>query len=231
MAATRTTLALLIAGTAAVGCSGDQQGPLDGNNAIVFLQRARRTDAGDVFQYTSYLPGAHLARLSPPTADGQLVHLCCDQDPAFAQADISDYDLSFDAREIVFSAKLSDSTTYGLYTLTLDHGTIEEIPTDPNRDYVEPIYLPGDKIRFMTNDVVEAGAAQHRCEYERRTTLQLGVINRDGSGQILGPRNLSHRVFPTLLSDGRLLFTQADHLGPQNAGDLMIVNPDLTTAR
>jgi hypothetical protein len=232
----RKTFALALA-TATIGsslvagCGGDQAGPLDGIDSIVFVQRPRRNEMGDIFQYASYMPGAHIAKLSPPTADGQLTFICCDQDPAFAQADISGYDLSFDAREIVFAAKLSGDTNYGLFVLTLDNGAINQIPTDPNRDYVEPIYLPGDKILFMTNAVVESGAQQHRDEYERGTTLQLGVINRDGTNEIRGPRNLSHRVHPTLLSDGRVMFTQWDHLGEENSGHLMIVNPDLTTSR
>ncbi len=225
------TFAAATLGSALVGCGGDSPGPLDGVDAIVFLQRPRRNETGDIFQYTSYVAGAHLMKLSPPTADGKLTPICCDQDPQFAQADISGYDLSFDAREIVFAAKLSADAHYGLFVLTLDNGAINEIPTDPSRDYVEPIFLPGDKILFMTNAVVEAGAQQHRDEYERGTTLQLGTISRDGTNQNLGPRNLSHRVHPTLLSDGRVMFTQWDHLGEMNAGHLMIVNPDLTTVR
>jgi len=231
----RTTLALALTtatiATSLVGCGGDDPGPLDGVDSIVFLQRPRRNEMGDIFQYTSYLPGARLVKLSPPTADGTLTVLCCDQDPAFASADISGYDLSFDAREIVFAAKLSESTSYGLFVLTLENGTIDQVPTDPNRDYVQPIFLPGDKLLFTTNSVVEEGAQQHRDEYERGTTLQLGVINRDGTGESLGARNLSHRVQPTLLSDGRVMITQWDHLGDVNSGHLMMVNPDLTTLR
>ncbi len=71
---------------------------------------------------------------------------------------------------------------------------------------------------FVTNEVVEAGAKQHRDEYERGTTTQLGVIGIDGTNEFLGPRNLSHRTAPTLLSDGRVLYTQWDHLGEMNQG-------------
>jgi hypothetical protein len=78
---------------------------------------------------------------------------------------------------------------------------------------------------------VEEGAPQHRDEYERGVTLQVGTMNRDGTGMVLGPRNLSHRVFPTLTSDGRMVLTQWDHLGMMNAGHLMFMNPDMTTLR
>lgn len=226
------TLALTGALTQA-GCedTGTGDGPLDGVDSIVFLQRTARGGMGDIFNYTSYLAGGRIVKLSPPTADGQLEVLCCDQDEAFAEADISGYDLSFDAREIVFSAKLSASGTYGLYIVSLETGDITPVPTNPNHDYITPVFLPGDRIFFSTNAVVEPGAPQFRDEYERRETAQVGVINRDGTNETLGARNLSHRIFPTVLSDGRVMVTHWDHLGDMNAGHLVIMNPDMTRVR
>lgn len=224
---------------AGAGCGGDEDtGPLGNVDSLVILQRPKRNDMGDIFQYTSYKPktesgvNARLIKLEPPTADGKQIVICCDQaGPEFANIDISGYDIDFDAKRIVFSGKLSASTNYGLFILTLADGSVEQIPTDPARDYVSPIFLPGDKIMFTTNSIVEAGARQHRDEYERGTTLQLGRINIDGMGEELGARNLSHRTFPTLMSDGRVMFTQWDHLGGMNAGHLMFVNQDMTNLR
>jgi hypothetical protein len=225
--------ASLLATVAGAACGGDDSSDaLDGVDAIVFIQRAKRNETGDIFQYTSYMPGGRIVKLSPPTADGQLTVLCCDNAGSeFADIDISSYDLSFDAREIVFSGKLRSDDTYGLFILRLEDNSVEQLASDPSRDYVSPIFLPGDKIMFTTNAVVEEGAPQHRDEYERGTTLQVGVMNRDGTGERLGARNLSHRVFPTLASDGRVVLTQWDHLGPQNAGHLMFMNPDMTQLR
>src|SRR5205085_12126852 len=45
------------------------------------------------------------------------------------------------------------------------------------------------------------------------------------------PRNLSHRTSPSLTSDGRVIFTQWDHLGPENSGHLMFMAQDMTTLR
>jgi hypothetical protein len=192
---------------------------------------------GDVFQYASYVPGARLIKLQPPTADGTVTPLCCDQfGDTFKDIDIQSYDISFDAKSIVFSGKLSGGTAYGLYVLTLNDakeaaGPPVQLATDPMRDYVYPIWAPGDRIVFVTNAVVEAGAKQHRDEYERGETTQLGTISKDGTNEILGPRNLSHRTAPTMLHDGHVLFTQWDHLGEENAGHLMMVNPDMTNLR
>lgn len=222
---------IALLGTLLGGCGTNTSDPLEGVNSIIFLQRAPRPAGGDVFQYTSYAPGARLVELSPPTADGTLTELCCSDHPEFSDADISGYDLSFDAREVVLAAKLSGDQSYGLFLLSLESGEVNQLPTDPNRDYVMPIFLPGDRIMYMTNAVVEEGAPQFRDEYERGVTTQIGIINKDGTDEELGARNLSHRVFPTLLSDGRVLFTQWDHLGDMNAGHLVTANPDMTTVR
>ncbi|HVK83798.1 MAG TPA: hypothetical protein VM513_06810, partial [Kofleriaceae bacterium] len=228
------TLALgtaLVTAVTGAGCgSDDSEGPL-GTDPLIILQRPKRNEMGDIFQYTSYVPKARLIKLDPPTADGTQTVICCDQDPALANIDISGYDISFDAKQIVFSGKLAANQAYGLFILNLDDGNVEQLSTDPGRDYVSPVFLPGDKILYTSNAVVEAGAPQHRDEYERGTTLQLGRINTDGTGDELGPRNLSHRTFPTLTSDGRIMFTQWDHLGPLNAGHLVFANQDMTNLR
>ncbi|MDB4955020.1 MAG: hypothetical protein JWO36_2589 [Myxococcales bacterium] len=219
--------------TAGLGCGGnDNTGPLGNVDSLVILQRPKRNDMGDIFQYTSYVAGARLVKLSPPTADGVQTTICCDKAGAeFANIDISSYDLSFDAKQIVFSGKLSDNSRYGLFIQNLSDGSVAQLPTDSQRDYVSPIFLPGDKIMFTTNAIVEPGAPQHRDEYERGTTIQVGTINVDGTHEELGPRNLSHRTAPSLASDGRVIFTQWDHLGPENSGHLMFMNTDMTELR
>jgi hypothetical protein len=189
--------------------------------------------AGDIFQYTSYEPGARLVKLSPPTADGTLetIFPTAAHAAEFPDVDVSGYDISFDAKQIVFSARLGTTTHFGLYILSLADGAVDAVPVDPGRDYISPIWLPGDKIMFTTNSLDEIGARQHVDEYERGVTLQVGRINKDGTGEELGPRNLSHRTFPTLVSDGSVMLTQWDHLGPLNAGHLHFMHQDMTELR
>ena len=224
--------AALFAATGSIGCGEDDSGPLGNVDALIILQRPKRNEMGDIFQYTSYLPGARLVKLTPPTADGKLETICCDQaGPEYSKIDISSYDISFDAKQIVFAGKLAESQRYSLFLLTLADGAVQQLPTDPARDYVSPIFLPGDKIMFTTNALDETGAKQHVDEYERGTTLQLGRMNIDGTNEELGPRNLSHRTFPSLTADGRVIFTQWDHLGQENSGHLMFVNQDMQELR
>lgn len=220
----------IVAGAACGG--GDSKGPLDEVDAIVFIERASRMDGlGDIFQYGSYVAGARLMKLSPPSADGELTVLCCDQEADYAGVDIIDFDVAFDAKTIVFSAKLSEDQRYGLFLLHLDTGDIEQLPTDPDADFVYPTFLPGDRILFATNAVVEEGAPQFLDEYNRNVTLQLGSMSKDGSDLQLYSRNLSHRITSTVLSTGEVLFTQWDHLDALNSGHLLRMNPDGTRVR
>ncbi|HEX4419993.1 MAG TPA: hypothetical protein VH165_18895 [Kofleriaceae bacterium] len=226
--------AALFSALGGMGCGGggNDSGPLSSIDSLIILQRPKRNDTGDIFQYTSYVAGARLVQLQPPTADGKLTAICCDKaGPEYAKIDISSYDISFDAKSIVFSGKLDENQTYGLFLLQLSDGSVTQIATDPMRDFVSPVFLPGDRVMFTSNAVVEAGAPQHRDEYERGTTIQLGRVNTDGTDLELGPRNLSHRTAPSLASDGRVVFTQWDHLGPTNEGNLMFVNQDMQELR
>src|SRR5262249_19219093 len=103
--------------------------------------------------------------------------------------------------------------------------------------YVYPLYLPGGKIFFTTNLDVETyldptvASSQFRDEYERATTAQVGTINLDGTGMQLGGRNVSHRVSPALLPDGRVMYTEWRHMGGVNDGHIREMNSDMTGMR
>jgi len=131
---------------------------LPGNvEPLVFLQRAARNDAGDIFQYTSYVPGARLVKLQPPAPDGTLTPICCDQAGAeYAAIDISGFDLSFDARSIVFSAQRAADQHYGLFVVQLDDGTVTQLATDPQRDFVSGVV--GLDPRLEPSQIAHGGA-------------------------------------------------------------------------
>jgi Hydrazine synthase alpha subunit middle domain len=229
----------------AAGCSNGSDGgglPQD-VKAIVFLQRTPRDSQGNVFDYTSYAGGGKLVKLEPPSADGTPTTLFPTADTCAAlgmdascvnQADIMSYDINFNADTIVFSASFGDK--YQLYSIAVD-GTNAKQLTDGGNDYVYPIYLPGGKVMFMTNLNVEQEtdpssiSNQFKDEYERATTAQVGTINVDGSGMVLGARNVSHRVSPALLPDGQIVYTEWRHMGGVNDGHLRMLNTDLTGQR
>jgi hypothetical protein len=241
------------------GCSKSSTGSSasallpDDVKAIVFVQRKPRTDAGNVFEYTSYVPGGRLVKLEPPSADGKLTDLTklaadthnatVPNDPAnqisFEGADVMSYDISFDALSVVFSARLAGTDHYNIFSMNLDGTSLKQL-TEGGNDYVYPMYLPGSKIFFTTNVDVEntvdpqgtlGVSKQFRDEYERATTAQVGTMNVDGTGMVLGARNVSHRLSPALLPDGHVLYTEWRHLGMVNDGHLRMMNGDMTTMK
>jgi hypothetical protein len=215
-----------------VGCSDGTSGPPKPTpeaEAIIFLQRAPRQANGNVFDYTSYEPGGRLVKLAPASADGTLTVLT-PTTPEWASADIMAWDLSFDAKSIVFSAKLNESDRYHLYTVNVDGTNLKQLNDGPD-DYVYPLFLPGQKVMFTTSKNVEEGAPQFQDEYERQETAQIGTMNIDGTGEELGPRNVSHRVAPALLPDGNVIYTEWRHLGEINDGHLRLMNTDMTRMR
>ncbi|HVR61960.1 MAG TPA: hypothetical protein VMU50_08680 [Polyangia bacterium] len=222
--------ALFAVGAGGAGCSGGStQNALGGDvHAIIFLQRPLRNDGGNVFDYTSYKAGGRLVTLEPPAADGKLTVLT--SDPMFKDADIMSYDVSFDAKSVVFSARLSDMDSFHIYSMNIDGTNVKQLIEGPN-DFVYPIFTPGQQILFMTNKNVEPDANQFRDEYERATTAQVGTMNIDGSNVTLGARNVSHRVSPMLLPNGRVVYTEWRHMGPVNDGHLRMMDADMTNMR
>lgn len=227
-------LAIVVGGA---GCDNGQANVLGGVSAIAYIQRTP-ADTGNVFDYTGGGTDGNIFVLSPPTASGLKRNLT-----NWTGGDVNAMDLSFDAREIVFSGKAPGDDRYHIFRVNVDGsnpcdaaiGKVSQGPcqiTMGANDEVYPIYLPAGRIFYVTNRNVEGGAMpQFRDEYERATTAQVATMNIDGSDQILGPRNVSHRVAPTLLSDGRVLMTEWRHLGETNEGDLTIMQQDLTGVR
>src|SRR5215471_12942495 len=211
---------------ALAGCAGDDTGPiLKDVKSIVFIQRTARNEMGNVFDYTGYLGGGRIVKLEPPAANGKLTVLT--SDPMFDNADFGSWDLSFDAKTIVFTAHLANDSHYQIFTINGD-GTNPKQLTEGDVDYVYPIFIPGQKILFMSNKVVETGTPQFKDEYERATTAQVGIMNLDGSGEVLGARNVSHRVSPALMPDGHVAYTEWLHLGEVNEGHIRLMNGDMT---
>ena len=227
----------VLGAVALAGCGGGSSNVLGGVESIVYISQDP-VEPGNVFDYTN--GGAHgtIYKLTPPTASGVKTRLTTWDD-----ASINSMDLSFDAREVVFSAKAPGDANYHVYRVNVDGtnpcdavtGVVSQGPcqiTDGANDEVYPIYLPGGRIYYATNKNVEgAEVPQFRDEYERATTAQAASMALDGSDPILGPRNVSHRVSPALMPDGRILTTEWRHLGYTNEGDLVTMNQDLTGVR
>jgi hypothetical protein len=233
----RKLLTLAMAAAVPLGCDSGQTNVLGGVPAIAYISRSP-VDTGNVFSYTGDGKDGNIFTLTPPTASGVRKNIT-----NWQGGDVNSMDLSFDGRELVFSGRAPGDDKYHIFRINVDgtnscdaaKGKVSYGPcqiTMGVNDEVYPIYLPAGRIFYVTNRNVEGGSTpQFSDEYERATTSQVATMNVDGSDQQLGPRNVSHRVAPTLLSDGRVLLTEWRHLGDVNEGDLTIMQQDLTGTR
>jgi hypothetical protein len=238
--------AVLVAGLsgAAFGaCSKESdESSAIGVSAIVFVKRAHTVRGengvsvnvaggnGQVVDYDRYVPGGSLVLLEPARPDGKAINLTAE----FPEADFNGLDVSFDAKQVVFSMRKNRNDRYHIYTAQLTPGPDGkyEIHQKTAGDYddMTPIYVPGGRIAFVTNQMyTEMGTRADEYNHGR-TVTQLALISVDGgdADRKLFSQNLSHTVAPFLRSDGRIGYSRWEHLGPVNDVKLFVANPDGT---
>jgi hypothetical protein len=235
----RKTLALLtFVSSLSAGCKAgsSEQGVLPGVEALVFAKRAVELPdgtqnvsdgAGRVVDYQRYTPGGGVFVLEPPTPDGKLRELTS----AFDDVDIAGLDLSFDAKEVVFAMRHKGGDDhYHIYTVKLDGSAKPKQLTFTPADDVRPIYVPGDRIAFVTNQAyTPMGTRSDEYNHGREAT-QIGTISSvsgDADRRVCA-QNLSHSADPFLMSDGTIGYSRWEHLGPVNDVKLFHMNPDCT---
>ena len=185
---------------------------------------------GQVLDYDRYVPGGSLVLLSPARPDGTLKNITAD----YPTADFNGADVSFDAQQVVFSMKRDPQDRYHIYTAQLAPGGDGKFEihqkTGGDRDDINPIYLPGARIAFVTNEMYTAMGTR-ADEYEHgRAVTQLATISVDGgdADRRLASQNLSHTVAPWIRHDGKIGYSRWEHLGGVNDVKLFAANPDGT---
>jgi hypothetical protein len=244
-----TALALLVgilpAGHAFnAGCSSDGANDSSaGVSAILFIKRQHTTidgngqpsvdvsgGNGQVIDYDRYVPGGQLVLLTPPRPDGVLQVITSD----FPQADFNGADVSFDGAQAVFSMKKDSNDRYHIYTAQLTPGPDGKFEihqkTGGDHDDNSPVYIPGGRIAFVTNESYTAMGTRNDEYNHGGGVTQLATISVDGgdADRRLASQNLSHSVAPWMRFDGRLGYSRWEHLGGVNDVKLFYANPDGT---
>ena len=232
----RITLSLglvALVGIAGCGDGGSSESVLPGVQAMVFVKRNFVNDDGthelggngNVFDYLRYVPGGGVYVLEPPTPDGELRNITGE----FDAVDIAGIDLSFDAQQIVFAMRHSGDDHYHIWIGNVDGTGLRQLTFGPSHD-VKPIFLPGDRIAFVTNEPYTAMGTRADEYNHARIVSQVATISIAGgdADRRVCSQNLSHTVDLFLMSDGRLGYSRWEHLGPVNDLKLFAMNPDCT---
>ncbi|HKQ30273.1 MAG TPA: hypothetical protein VJS66_03210, partial [Burkholderiales bacterium] len=102
-------------------------------------------------------------------------------------------------------------------------------------DDVDPAYLPDGGIVFTSNrqagtwrKMQENGETPYKIldEYEREPVTLLHVMDEDGRNCQQISFNQSHDRNPTVLPNGKIMFSRWDHVGDRNHFKIFQTNPD-----
>ncbi len=149
------------------------------------------------------------------------------------RGDVSDPEVSYDGKKILFSMKGPQDTTWNIWEYDRDANTLRRIVEDDavanQGDDVDPAYLPDGRVVFASNrqqKTVQTVGYRYVDEYDRETSTVLHVMNADGTGIEQISFNQSHDRNPTVLLDGRILYSRWDHVGGRNQFSVFHANPD-----
>jgi hypothetical protein len=159
---------------------------------------------------------------------------------AGAAYDIKDVNVSPDGKKVCFAMRgpltpnmnQQDPPSWRIYEYDIASNTLTPMVND-----VAPAYLPDGRIVFSSSRqknaqavLINEGKPQFIAEDEARTepAFDLHVISADRTEIDQIDFNPSDDRDPTVLSDGRILFTRWNHFPGKDQMDLYTVNPDGT---
>jgi HEAT repeat protein len=167
-------------------------------------------------------PGRNLYTLVPAAPDGTLARITHLDD-----GEVFDPEPSYDGSKILFSMRRDGEDWFNLYEIGADGTRLAQLTDGPFND-VSGVYLPDGRIVFISD---RAGYLE---EYHEERTETLWTMNADGTGIKQLTFNPGTVFDPTVLSDGRILFSLWDtfmlNIPPADKHEtyLMTIRPDGT---
>lgn len=167
--------------------------------------------------------------------------------------DIKDLDTSHDGTKLIFAMRGpiddnqddKDAPYWNIYeyviaTDQLNRLTDSDSSTGDELQDVSPHYLPDGHILFTSTRQSQSkavlldenkGGFPAQDEDRRESAFVLHVMDENGANIRQVSFNQSHDMDPTVLSDGRVLFSRWDHANGKNGIHLYTANPDGTEAQ
>jgi hypothetical protein len=213
-----------------------------GIEKIAFVKRYTYNSNHYYTEYlnTKWMPGGNLCVLSLRT--GEVTELT----PSLTGGVFGAFDISFDAKRIVFAYKAAKNAGYRLYEVGVDGKGLKQLTFSPDdeedivRKYqiggyhhgtedLDPCYLPDGGIAFIST----------RCRFgilcdapDIFTTTVLYRIDGDGKNMKQLTNSSVSENTPSIMPDGRILYTRWEYVdkGAVSVKCLWAMNPDGTNS-
>ncbi|MBI4625403.1 MAG: HEAT repeat domain-containing protein [Verrucomicrobia bacterium] len=167
-------------------------------------------------------PGRNLYTLMPAQPDGTLRRIT-----HLTNGEVFNPEPSYDGRRILFSLRRDGEDWFNLYEIGADGRNLVQLTDGPFND-ISGVYLPDGRIVFVSD------RAGYLDEYHEERTETLWIMEAGGTGMQQLTFNPGTVFDPTVLQDGRILFTLWDtfHLNvpplDKHENYLMTIRPDGT---
>ena len=208
------SVALFAAGLCSSGCRESAPDDLIAQtpttDALVFV----KATAEESLNRTN--ASSNLYKLSPISPAGVVTPLT-----NFTGASISDPCVSFDGQRILFSMRPAGGGDRNIYEIHADGTGLRQVTSGGGPDF-DPLYLPDDRIMFTS------ARDNEMDEYNHSLAEHLYTCDADGSNIDRVSYNQSNDFDPTLLANGRVMYTRWEHFGTMNRFPLFVTNPDGT---
>jgi hypothetical protein len=139
-------------------------------------------------------------------------------------ATVRDPDVSFDAKQIVFSMRRNKEDDYSIYTIHADGKNLRQLTAAPGVSDIDPIWLPDGDILFSSS------REPKYCMCNRHIMCNLYRMEADGANIHQIGKSTLFEGHASLLPDGRVMYDRWEYVD-RNFGDaqgLWVCNPDGT---
>jgi hypothetical protein len=229
---------LILTGCGAGPGAGTDTASTASDVPIAYVKRpinsqAMNSAVGNPTDSVTFHPGGdlYIRDISSPSATEKNITTSYTQ----GRGDVSDPEVSYDGKKILFSMKGPKDSTWNIWEYDRDANTLRRViqadAVANQGDDVDPAYLPDGRIVFSSNrqqQSVQTVGYKYVDEYDRETSTVLHVMNADGSAIEQISFNQSHDRNPTVLMDGRILYSRWDHVGGRNQFSIFHANLDGT---
>lgn len=165
--------------------------------------------------------------------------------------DIRDVAMNFDGTKVVFSMRArfiegadeEDQPTWNIWEYDVETQVLRRLMTDDTAEEghdIMPQYLPDGRIVFSSTRQQDSRAIQldenkpqYAGQVERtggnlNPAFVLHVMDKDGTRSSIHQLtfNQSHDLYPSVMNDGRIVFTHWEHALDDDQMDIYTVNPD-----